>query len=156
MSHLCWKPGLWCQQRSVTRDKHGNNTWQGVFCAVRFTRTHKGTTEWEGSVESQNWDNNVWPRLLQDSNPRKIALAKTSSSRKLQTWPLVREGSPHQQTHNWLKIVLKNGDKLVAGPTWVPDIKTDWPTDRRWENNFDFGDRRISDRAVLNCTECGN
>jgi hypothetical protein len=26
---------------------------------------------------------------------------------------------------------------LVAGPTWVPDTKTDWPNDRRSKYNFD-------------------
>jgi hypothetical protein len=29
-------------------------------------------------------------------------------------------------------------EKLVAGPRWVPDTKTDWPTDRRSSYNFDF------------------
>jgi hypothetical protein len=27
---------------------------------------------------------------------------------------------------------------LVAGPRWVPDTKTDWPTDCRSYYNFDF------------------
>jgi hypothetical protein len=35
-----------------------------------------------------------------------------------------------QQTGNCLKII-KEGKKLVAGPRWVPDTKTDWPTHRR-------------------------
>jgi hypothetical protein len=25
----------------------------------------------------------------------------------------------------------EGGGKLVVGPRWVPDTKTDWPTDRR-------------------------
>jgi hypothetical protein len=29
------------------------------------------------------------------------------------------------------KQLKKEGKKLVVGPRWVPDIKTDWPTDRR-------------------------
>jgi hypothetical protein len=41
---------------------------------------------------------------------------------KLQTRPLVREGA---------KGNFKEKEKLVAGPRWVPDIKTDWPTDCR-------------------------
>jgi hypothetical protein len=27
---------------------------------------------------------------------------------------------------------------LVAGPRWESDTKTDWPTDRRSQGNFDF------------------
>jgi hypothetical protein len=27
---------------------------------------------------------------------------------------------------------------LVAGPRWVPETKTDWPTDRRSKDIFDF------------------
>jgi hypothetical protein len=30
---------------------------------------------------------------------------------------------------NCLKENLKEKEKLVAGPRWVPNTKTDWPTD---------------------------
>jgi hypothetical protein len=30
---------------------------------------------------------------------------------------------------NCLKEKLKEKEKLVAGPRWAPDTKTDWPTD---------------------------
>jgi hypothetical protein len=50
---------------------------------------------------------------------------------KLQTRLLVREGTPHQQTRNCLKVITEKGEKLVAGPRWVPDTRTDWPTDCR-------------------------
>jgi hypothetical protein len=29
-------------------------------------------------------------------------------------------------------------DKFVAGSRWVPDTKTDWPTDCRSKYNFEF------------------
>jgi hypothetical protein len=29
------------------------------------------------------------------------------------------------------KEKFKEKEKMVAGPTWVPDTKTDWPTDCR-------------------------
>jgi hypothetical protein len=32
---------------------------------------------------------------------------------------------------NCLKEILKEIEKLVAGPRWAPDTKTDWPTDCR-------------------------
>jgi hypothetical protein len=33
---------------------------------------------------------------------------------------------------------VKDTEKLVAGPRWVPDTKTDWPTDCRSQYNFGF------------------
>jgi hypothetical protein len=33
---------------------------------------------------------------------------------------------------------LKEKEKLAAGPTWEPDTRTDWPTDRRRKFNFNF------------------
>jgi hypothetical protein len=32
----------------------------------------------------------------------------------------------------------EKGKKLVTGPRWVPDIRTDWPTDWRSKYNCDF------------------
>jgi hypothetical protein len=56
------------------------------------------------------------------------------------TYPTsVREGAPHQQTRNCLKINEKRKwEKLVAGPRWVPDTKTNWLTNCRSQYNFDF------------------
>jgi hypothetical protein len=39
---------------------------------------------------------------------------------------------------NCLKENLKEKEKLVAGPRWAPDSKTDWPTDCRSSCDFDF------------------
>jgi hypothetical protein len=61
------------------------------------------------------------------------ALARASSNCKQQTHPLVREGAPHQQTHNCL-TVTKSG----LGPQMGLDTKTDWPTDCQSYRKFDF------------------
>jgi hypothetical protein len=60
------------------------------------------------------------------------ALARLCNKLKT-TDPTSRQrGRQHQQTRNCLEIIRKNeGRKLVASPKWVPDTKTDWPTDRR-------------------------
>jgi hypothetical protein len=33
---------------------------------------------------------------------------------------------------------FKEKEKLVVGPRWAPDTKTDWPTDCRSQINFNF------------------
>jgi hypothetical protein len=42
-----------------------------------------------------------------------------------------QRGTPHQQTRNCLKNNKRKKKKLVPGPKWVPDTKTDWISDRR-------------------------
>jgi hypothetical protein len=56
---------------------------------------------------------------------RGTALARSSSNSKLQTRPLVREGATNPELS---KEKFKEKEKLIVGPRWVPDIKTDWPT----------------------------
>jgi hypothetical protein len=37
-----------------------------------------------------------------------------------------------QRGYKWkFNELKKRGEKLVAGPKWVPDAKTDWPTDHQ-------------------------
>jgi hypothetical protein len=62
-----------------------------------------------------------------------------------ETCPLVREGTPHQQTQNCLKIIKKR-EELVVGTRLVPDTKRDWPTDRRslYDVDFVLDNRRVS------------
>jgi hypothetical protein len=64
-----------------------------------------------------------------DSDPRKVAQAMPGKNWKLQTRLLVREGALHQQIRNCLKIVKERREKLVAGPRWEPDSRTERPTD---------------------------
>jgi hypothetical protein len=54
---------------------------------------------------------------------------------KLHTRLFVREGAPHQQIRNCLKIIKERN--LVVSPRWVADTKTDWPTNRLAYYNFD-------------------
>jgi hypothetical protein len=62
------------------------------------------------------------------ADPSGTALARTSSNSKLQTRPLVRESATNS---NCLKENLKEKEKLVVGPKWAPDTKTDLPADCR-------------------------
>jgi hypothetical protein len=41
--------------------------------------------------------------------------AGEAKQQQLQTRPLVREGASHQQNHDCLKIIKKEGEKFVAG-----------------------------------------
>jgi hypothetical protein len=56
-------------------------------------------------VKSQIWESKLGPRFLRDSDPKLTALAKASSNSKRQTRPLVREGTPNQQTHKCQTII---------------------------------------------------
>jgi hypothetical protein len=42
-----------------------------------------------------------------------------------------QRGRYNKTNSNCLKENLKETEKLVAGPRWVPDTKTDWPTNCR-------------------------
>jgi hypothetical protein len=43
--------------------------------------------------------------------------------------PFSRQRGRYKLTNrNCLKENLKENEKLVAGPRWAPDTKTDWPT----------------------------
>jgi hypothetical protein len=69
-------------------------------------------------------------------SPVRLKSAKScagNAQQKLKTTdPTSRQrGAPHQQTRNCLKIIKERRENLVAGPRWVPDAKTDWPTARR-------------------------
>jgi hypothetical protein len=79
----------------------------------------------------KNRENKIWSWVLRDSDPRERALARPSNNWKLQTLPLVRGGTPHQQTSNCLKIIFKLRKNWLWVPDGVPDTKTDWPTDSR-------------------------
>jgi hypothetical protein len=72
--------------------------WYGEsFCALKPGLPGWGSLKFE-TVKILSW-------ILLGSDPRKTALAKHSSNCKLQTHPLVREGTPHQQTHNvWIQF----------------------------------------------------
>jgi hypothetical protein len=56
-------------------------------------------------------------------DPRVTALARPRSNctSKLQTYPLVREDAPHQETRNR----QRENKNLAMGSRWEPDTKTD-------------------------------
>jgi hypothetical protein len=45
---------------------------------------------------------------------------------------------------------FKEKEKLVKGPKWAPDTKTDWPTDCRSQINFNFTRDSVLD-ASFSC-----
>jgi hypothetical protein len=75
--------------------------------------------------ESRIWDSKMWSWIPKDSDPRMTALARTSSHCKRQTRPIVRKGTPHQQTRNYL-TVTKIWSWAQAG-YWHRDRLADWP-----------------------------
>jgi hypothetical protein len=85
-----------------------------------------------GRGSLKNRDNAICSWAPWDSDLRKDALAMPSKNWKLQTRLLVREGVPHQQIHNRLKII-KERRRTIGRRS-----QTDWPTDRRSLYNFDF------------------
>jgi hypothetical protein len=55
------------------------------------------------------------------------------------TDPSSRQKGRYKITNPQLsKENFKEEERLVEGPRWVPDTKTDWPTDCRSSYNFDF------------------
>jgi hypothetical protein len=60
------------------------------------------------------WDSKIWLWIPWDSDLRITVLAGTSSSCKLQTRPVVRDGTPHQQICN-CPTVIKFGRRTQMG-----------------------------------------
>jgi hypothetical protein len=73
---------------------------------------------------SLKWDSKIWSWVLRDLDRRVTANCRS----KLQTRPLVREGIP-QHDDRKCPTVIK---------IWSWDTKTDWPTERRSQNNFNL------------------
>jgi hypothetical protein len=59
---------------------------------------------------------------------------RSSYTIKLQTRLLIREGSSQHENRKY----PTDNKNFVVGLRWVPDTKTDWPTDRQVQNNFDY------------------
>jgi hypothetical protein len=55
--------------------------------------------------EFQIGDSKIWSWGLWDPNPRMTAPVRPSSDRKLQAHLLIREGSPHLQSHKYLTVI---------------------------------------------------
>jgi hypothetical protein len=55
--------------------------------------------------KSQISESKIWSRVTRDSDPRKTALARASSTYKRQTPPVVREGAPQKQDRNCQNVI---------------------------------------------------
>jgi hypothetical protein len=113
-------------QRQHSKFQTENNIWSQV---PEWTWHQDILTDWP-SVVTWLW---LWLWLWswgsRDFNRRVTALTRPRSNctSKLETHPLVREGVPHQETHN-RQTENKN---LVMGSRCEPDTKANCPTDRR-------------------------
>jgi hypothetical protein len=69
------------------------------------------------------------------------------------TDPLYRQGMRHiLKNHKCLKIISVNGrEKIVVGRSWWPDTRTDWPTDHRSCDKFDFDHTSSLPRMWKSC-----
>jgi hypothetical protein len=65
----------------------------------------------------------MWSEVLQDLDPSVTSLAKTSRNctSKLQTRPLVREGTSNYKIHTREDNFFGEKENPVAGPIWRPD-----------------------------------
>jgi hypothetical protein len=80
--------------------------------------------------KSQIWDSKMWSRVPRDSDPRKTALARTSSIYKRQTRPVVREGAPEKQD--------RNCQTVINIWSWSPDGVRHQDNDRQSQCDFDL------------------
>jgi hypothetical protein len=62
-------------------------------------------------------------------NPRVTALARPRSNYTANYRPVF--SSERALQNNKPQLSKEEKEKLVADPKWVPDTKTDWPTDCR-------------------------
>jgi hypothetical protein len=69
--------------------------------AVEYLHRNPASGRRRRKRKSRIWDSKIWSPLSRQSDPKMTALARTRSSCKRQTRPLVREIAPHQQTRNW-------------------------------------------------------
>jgi hypothetical protein len=61
------------------------------------------TETWPSRL-GESWDSKIWTYVPQVSDRRMTVLVRNSSNCKWQTCPHVREGAPHQHTHNCLAV----------------------------------------------------
>jgi hypothetical protein len=73
----------------------------GLPCSWEIETRESGPPSW-GSLK---FETVKYYESSGDSDPRKTALARLSNNFKLHARPLVREGAPHQQTLNCLKMI---------------------------------------------------
>jgi hypothetical protein len=81
---------------------------------------------------SLRWDSKIWPLVLRDFELRVTALARPRSNCTVIYDPSSRQRGRYKITNLQLcKGYFKEKDKLVTGPRWESDTRTDWPTDCR-------------------------
>jgi hypothetical protein len=90
-----WATPRYTRSRS---NRHDRNTRRAVFSVWSVPRYYKKGTRLElrrrRKEKSQIWDSKIWSVGPRDSDLRKTALARASSTYKRQTRSLIREGVP--------------------------------------------------------------
>jgi hypothetical protein len=79
----------------------------------------------------KNRDKKIFSWVPFDSDLGKAALAMPRKNWKLQTRLLIREGAPHQQTRDCLKLIKERKIKIGRGSrmgAWHQDRLADWPS----------------------------
>jgi hypothetical protein len=77
------------------------------------------------------WDSKIWPWVLRDFNLRvTTALARPRSNCTVNYRAVLSSQRGFYKITNpqMSEGNFKEKEKLVTGPRWAPDIKTDWPT----------------------------
>jgi hypothetical protein len=99
------------------------------------------TGTWPSRLGESQWDSKIMSWVLRDFDPRVTALARPRSNSTVNYRPVLSSERAIQKRNTQ----MSNGNfrkkiKLVKGPRWAPDTKTDWPSDcRSWINfNFNF------------------
>jgi hypothetical protein len=88
----------------------GSSPWTTFYCKINAVADPTGSAAHKGAI----LEGRCRQRRQQITDP---------SSRQRERYKITNR--------NCLKENLKEKEKLVAGPKWVPDTKTDWPTDCR-------------------------
>jgi hypothetical protein len=100
----------------------------------------------------KNWDSKIWSRDPRDSDPRKTALARTSSIYNRQTRPLVREGALQKQDRKRQAIIKGSTPRLTDWPTVSRNVTLTWDGVQRNSGVVKCGQKsRVSGRRRWRC-----
>jgi hypothetical protein len=85
---------LRCPRRRNIVGKSEATPWHSNPCGdgVEYIHSDPASRRRRRKAKSQIWESKIWSRVPRGSDPRKTALARTSSIYKRQTQTLVREG----------------------------------------------------------------
>jgi hypothetical protein len=103
---IVWGGDLYSVRPEVIKEGHLHRS-PAIPCGggVEYLHRNSASRRRRRKGKSQIWDSKVWSRVPRGSDRRMTALARSSSSSKRQTRPLVRESAARQQTRNCLTVI---------------------------------------------------